>query len=67
MWLTVRVKNSIAVAELTMGLILSLDRFIPDNISDFRNGIWNKAAYSKADGFYGKVLGIVGVGQIGVR
>jgi D-3-phosphoglycerate dehydrogenase / 2-oxoglutarate reductase len=58
-------KNSIAVAELTMGLILSLDRFIPDNISDFRNGIWNKAAYSKADGIYGKELGIVGVGQIG--
>lgn len=60
-------KNSIAVAELTMGLILALDRFIPDNVSDFRNGEWNKAAYSKANGLYGKVLGIVGLGQIGLE
>jgi D-3-phosphoglycerate dehydrogenase / 2-oxoglutarate reductase len=58
-------KNSIAVAELTMGLILSLDRSIPDNISDFRDGTWNKAVYSKADGLFGKILGIAGVGQIG--
>ena len=35
--------NAVAVAELTMGLMLSLDRFIPDNVADFRNGIWNKA------------------------
>ncbi|MEX0720277.1 MAG: phosphoglycerate dehydrogenase [Balneolaceae bacterium] len=58
-------KNSIAVAELTMGLILSLDRFIADNVNDFRNGKWNKADYSKADGIFGKTLGVVGVGQIG--
>ncbi len=58
-------KNSIAVAELTMGLILSLDRYLPDNVYDFRNGTWNKAAYSKAEGLYGKTLGIVGTGQIG--
>lgn len=60
-------KNSIAVAELTMGLILALDRYLPDNVVDFRNGTWNKAAYSKADGLHGKVLGIVGVGQIGLE
>lgn len=58
-------KNSIAVAELTMGLILSLDRFLPENVNDFHNGKWNKAAYSKADGLFGKALGIVGTGQIG--
>ncbi len=58
-------QNSIAVAELTMGLILSLDRFIPDNISDFRNGVWNKAGYGKAEGLFGKTLGIIGTGQIG--
>ena len=58
-------QNSIAVAELTMGLILSLDRFIPDNVSDFRNGVWNKAGYGKAEGLYGKTLGIIGTGQIG--
>ena len=58
-------QNSIAVAELAMGLILSLDRFIPDNVSDFRNGVWNKAGYGKAEGLYGKTLGVIGTGQIG--
>lgn len=58
-------KNAIAVAELTLGLILSLDRFLADNVSDFRKGAWNKASYSKADGLFGKTLGIVGTGQIG--
>ncbi len=58
-------QNSIAVAELAMGLILSLDRFIPDNVSDFREGVWNKAGYGKADGLFGKTLGVIGIGQIG--
>ncbi|TVQ03102.1 MAG: hypothetical protein EA359_10360 [Balneolaceae bacterium] len=58
-------KNAIAVAELTMALILSLDRFIGDNVSDFRAGKWNKGSFSKADGIFGKVLGIIGTGQIG--
>ncbi|MCZ7603643.1 MAG: NAD(P)-binding domain-containing protein [Melioribacteraceae bacterium] len=58
-------KNAIAVAELAMGLIISLDRQIPDNVSDFRAGKWNKAAYSKANGLYGKTIAIVGLGNIG--
>jgi D-3-phosphoglycerate dehydrogenase len=57
--------NSVAVAELAMGLMISLDRRIPDNVSDFRNGVWNKAEYSKAQGLKGKTLGIIGVGAIG--
>jgi D-3-phosphoglycerate dehydrogenase len=60
-------KNSIAVAELTMGLICAIDRRIPENVIDFKNGKWNKALYSKAEGLYGKILGIVGVGQIGTE
>jgi len=58
-------QNAIAVAELTMGLILSLDRFLPDNVADFRSGNWKKGVYSKADGLYGKTLGVIGTGQIG--
>jgi len=58
-------KNAIAVAELTLGLILSLDRQIPANVADFNAGVWNKGKYSKADGLYGKTLGVVGTGQIG--
>jgi len=60
-------KNSIAVAELAMGLILAIDRKIPDNVIDFRNGVWNKGSYSKADGLYGKKLGVIGVGKIGME
>jgi D-3-phosphoglycerate dehydrogenase / 2-oxoglutarate reductase len=58
-------KNSIAVAELVMGLLLACDRRIPDQVSDLRQGKWNKAEYSKARGLYGRTLGIVGLGQIG--
>lgn len=60
-------KNSIAVAELAMGLILAIDRKIPDNVIDFRNSKWNKALYSKADGLFGKKLGVVGTGKIGLE
>lgn len=60
-------RNSVAVAELAMGLILALDRSIPDNVSDFRNGKWNKALYSKSEGLLGKKLGIIGMGQIGAE
>jgi D-3-phosphoglycerate dehydrogenase len=57
--------NSIAVAELAMGLIVSLDRKIPDNVADFRKGVWNKGEYSKAEGLCGKNLALVGYGNIG--
>lgn len=57
--------NSIAVAELAFGLILALDRHIADNVADFRNGKWNKKAYSKAKGLAGATLGLVGFGEIG--
>jgi D-3-phosphoglycerate dehydrogenase len=58
-------KNSIAVAELAFGLMLSMDRRIPDNVSDLRQGRWNKKEYSKARGIFGRTLGLVGVGRIG--
>jgi len=58
-------KNSVAVAELAIGLMVALDRRIPDNVMDFKKGTWNKAAYSKAEGLKGKTLGVVGVGNIG--
>ncbi len=58
-------KNSIAVAEVVMGLVLACDRRIPDQVADLRLGKWNKAEYSKARGLHGRTLGIVGLGQIG--
>jgi D-3-phosphoglycerate dehydrogenase len=58
-------KNAIAVAELTMGLILSLDRRIPDNVAELRAGRWNKKEFSKARGVLGQTLGLLGYGNVG--
>lgn len=59
--------NAAAVAELTMGLILSLDRRIPDNVIELRAGKWNKKGFSKARGLRGRTLGIIGAGKIGTE
>src|SRR5947207_15723732 len=58
-------KNSIAVAELTLALILALDRRVPDNVIALRAGTWNKTEFSKARGLFGRTLGLHGVGRIG--
>ncbi len=59
-------KNSVAVAELTMGLLLSIDRNIPDNVRELRDGQWNKKRYSSAQGLMGRTIGIIGAGSIGM-
>lgn len=58
-------KNALAVAELAMGLLISIDRNIPDNVIALRNGTWNKKRFSSARGLYGRKLGVVGLGAIG--
>ena len=60
-------KNSAAVAELTIGLMLALDRSIPDNVIDSRAGVWNKGKYGASAGIKGKTLGVVGLGSIGLQ
>ena len=58
-------RNAVAVAELALGLILALDRRIPDAVADLRAGRWNKREYSRARGLQGRTLGILGLGAIG--
>ncbi len=58
-------KNADAVAELTIGHMISLDRRLPENVADSRRGVWNKGLYSKASGLKGKTLGLIGLGSIG--
>lgn len=58
-------KNAIAVAELAFALILALDRRVADNVAELRAGKWNKKEFSKAQGLYGRTLGLLGVGHIG--
>jgi D-3-phosphoglycerate dehydrogenase len=60
-------KNGVAVAELAMGLIVALDRHIPDAVADLRAGKWNKKKCGVARGLKGRVLGILGVGTIGAE
>ena len=58
-------KNALAVAELTLGLVLSLDRRIPENVMELRAGAWKKKVFSEARGLFGRTIGIVGFGRIG--
>jgi D-3-phosphoglycerate dehydrogenase len=59
-------QNALAVAELTLGLLIAVDRHIAAGTADLREGKWNKKAYSKADGLFGRTMGIIGVGDIGI-
>jgi len=58
-------KNSDAVAELAIGLIVAADRRIAFQAEDLRAGIWDKKNYGKASGLKGRTLGIIGYGSIG--
>lgn len=59
-------RNAVAVAELAVGLLLALDRSIPDNVSDLRAGRWNKKEYARGRGILGRRVGVVGLGHIGL-
>jgi len=60
-------RNADAVAELAFGLMLAIDRKIPDGVIALRAGQWDKKGMSKgARGLKGTDLGIVGLGSIGL-
>lgn len=58
-------KNAVAVAELTFGQLINLDRRISDNVHDLRAGVWAKKKYGAARGLKGRTLAVLGCGQIG--
>ena len=58
-------KNAAAVAELAFGLILALDRRIPDNVIAARAGRWDKKGFAAARGLRGRTLGLIGLGSVG--
>ena len=60
-------RNAVAVAELTMGLLLAIDRQIPDATADLRQGRWDKARYMAAPGLKGRRMALVGMGAIGLE
>lgn len=57
-------QNAISVAELTMGLMLSLARMIPAASQDTKNGNWNRHQFLGTE-LYGKTIGVIGAGKIG--
>ncbi len=59
--------NADAVAELTFGLMISMARRIPSAAEQVHNKrIWGDARHTGSE-LKGKTLGLVGMGQIGVR
>ena len=56
--------NTIAVAELTLALILALARNLPQADASLKEGRWEKSALM-GTGLSGKTLGIIGFGRIG--
>ncbi|MCL5237822.1 MAG: hydroxyacid dehydrogenase [Nitrospirae bacterium] len=59
-------QNSISVAELALGMMLSLARKIAAADRDTRAGGWKRREFTGIE-LYGKTLGIVGLGRIGYR
>lgn len=58
-------KNASAVAELVYGLAVAIDRRIPDAVASLRAGKWERTEYAKAEGLFGRTIGIAGLGAIG--
>ncbi|MCW5873231.1 MAG: hypothetical protein KIS88_01145 [Anaerolineales bacterium] len=60
------VSTSVAVAELTMALMLALVRSVPRADASIKAGVWDKKSFEGAE-LAGKTLGILGMGNIGAK
>src|ERR1700722_7153652 len=58
-------RNAAAVAELVYGLLLSIDRRIPDAVASLRAGKWERMRFGGAEGLHGKTIGVSGLGAVG--
>jgi D-3-phosphoglycerate dehydrogenase len=56
--------NIISAAELTVGHILSLARFIPAANASLAEGTWKRSKYTGVE-LFEKTIGIIGLGRIG--
>jgi D-3-phosphoglycerate dehydrogenase len=56
--------NTIAAAELTMALLLSVARMVPAADASLRSGGWDRADFKGVE-LRGKTLGLIGAGRIG--
>jgi D-3-phosphoglycerate dehydrogenase / 2-oxoglutarate reductase len=58
--------TTIAVAELSFGLLLALAREIPRADATMKQGQWSKKEFEGVE-LNGKILGIIGYGRIGIE
>ncbi len=58
--------NTTAAAELTVALMLSLARRIPQADAALRSGRWERKLFVGTE-VYGKTLGVIGLGRIGLE
>ena len=56
--------STISVAELVIGYLIALSRFIPQATYSLKTGKWEKKKF-KGQEIFGKTLGIIGIGRIG--
>jgi len=56
--------NAVSVAELTLGLMLALERHLLPAAADLARGQWEKTKYMGRE-LHGRLLGLVGFGRIG--
>jgi len=57
--------NSVAVAELTMAMMLALHRQLVPAVTATRSGKWEKKRFAKGHELFRKTVGLVGFGNIG--
>lgn len=57
--------SAISVAELTIGHMLAVSRFLYMSSAEMKGGKWPKKEYAGGTELYKKTLGIVGLGNIG--
>lgn len=58
--------NTVAVAELTMGMMLALVRNLVAASESVRAGEWKRSSFMGSQ-LYGKTLGVIGTGKIGTE
>jgi D-3-phosphoglycerate dehydrogenase len=58
--------NAVAVAELTLGLMISMARSVPRANATMHAGKWEKKSLQGSE-LRGKTLGIVGLGRVGLE
>ena len=56
--------NTISAAEHTIGIMLSLVRYIPESYKSLKNRKWDRKNFVGTE-LFGKILGLIGLGRIG--